>query len=204
MPIVQTSSTEHPDLWRALKGGSNHFSVVTAFTARTCPISDIWGGYLYIPHFDFEHKNVLSAFHDTLKRIEAVGTGTMYDENAGALLCCFLNSHLIRFSLTAANLIYTGDVSRLSENPWTVVWAKSPWSRLWQSWGTATVRTLSNTTDGLQGYGEENHSFLKEVSRDYDPDRLFQRECTGGFKPGIYTKREHGTIPFIPLSTSFR
>lgn len=34
----------------------------------------------------------------------------------------------------------------------------------------------------LEGYGKENLRFLKEVSRKYDPDGLFQRGCTGGFK----------------------
>jgi hypothetical protein len=34
----------------------------------------------------------------------------------------------------------------------------------------------------LEGYGEENLRFLTEVSRKYDPDGLFQRGCTGGFK----------------------
>lgn len=32
------------------------------------------------------------------------------------------------------------------------------------------------------GYGEENWQFLKDMSRKYDPEGLFQRGCTGGFK----------------------
>lgn len=35
------------------------------------------------------------------------------------------------------------------------------------------------------GYGEENWAFLKDVSRKYDPDGLFQRGCTGGHKLGV-------------------
>ena len=34
----------------------------------------------------------------------------------------------------------------------------------------------------FEGYGPENLLFLKGVSRKYDPDRLFQRGCIGGFK----------------------
>ncbi|KAL3439534.1 hypothetical protein BDV09DRAFT_182111 [Aspergillus tetrazonus] len=34
----------------------------------------------------------------------------------------------------------------------------------------------------LEGYGEGNLRFLTEVSRKHDPDGLFQRGCTGGFK----------------------
>lgn len=34
----------------------------------------------------------------------------------------------------------------------------------------------------FESYGEVNRLFMKEVSRRYDPDRLFQRGCIGGFK----------------------
>lgn len=37
----------------------------------------------------------------------------------------------------------------------------------------------------FEGYGEENWRFLKEVSRKYDPDELFQKGCAGGFKLDI-------------------
>jgi len=32
------------------------------------------------------------------------------------------------------------------------------------------------------GYGEENYQFLRQVSRKYDPEGLFQWGCVGGFK----------------------
>ena len=34
----------------------------------------------------------------------------------------------------------------------------------------------------FEGYGRENWRFLKEVSRRYDQEGLFQRGCAGGFK----------------------
>jgi hypothetical protein len=37
----------------------------------------------------------------------------------------------------------------------------------------------------FEGYGEANYTFLKDVSRKYDPDGLFQRGCVGGFKLGM-------------------
>ncbi|KAL6158747.1 hypothetical protein ACJQWK_03329 [Exserohilum turcicum] len=37
----------------------------------------------------------------------------------------------------------------------------------------------------FEGYGEGNLEFLREVSADVDPEGLFQRGCTGGFKLGI-------------------
>ncbi|KXJ87468.1 hypothetical protein Micbo1qcDRAFT_167474 [Microdochium bolleyi] len=36
----------------------------------------------------------------------------------------------------------------------------------------------------LEGYGEENLQFMREVSRRYDPKGLFQTGCLGGFKLG--------------------
>ena len=37
----------------------------------------------------------------------------------------------------------------------------------------------------FEGYGEENCRFLKDVSRKYDPEGLFQKGCVGGFKLDI-------------------
>ena len=34
----------------------------------------------------------------------------------------------------------------------------------------------------FNGYGQENLDFLRKVSREVDPDGLFQRGCNGGFK----------------------
>jgi hypothetical protein len=34
----------------------------------------------------------------------------------------------------------------------------------------------------FESYGEENWRFMKEVSKKYDPDQLFQKGCIGGFK----------------------
>ena len=34
----------------------------------------------------------------------------------------------------------------------------------------------------LQGYGEENLAFMKNVSKNYDPGQIFQNLVRGGFK----------------------
>lgn len=36
----------------------------------------------------------------------------------------------------------------------------------------------------FEGYGEENLKFLRSVSKEVDPEGLFQRGCGGGFKLG--------------------
>ena len=42
--IVNANSTSHPDLFFALKGGSNNFGVVTRFELKTFPQGKVWGG----------------------------------------------------------------------------------------------------------------------------------------------------------------
>lgn len=43
--VITATSVEHPDLFRALKGGSNNFGIVTRFTMKTYPIEGpVWGG----------------------------------------------------------------------------------------------------------------------------------------------------------------
>ncbi|KAK6071578.1 FAD binding domain-containing protein [Seiridium cupressi] len=46
--IVNANATTNSDLWRALKGGSNNFGVVTSFTLPVFEQGNIWGGQLGI------------------------------------------------------------------------------------------------------------------------------------------------------------
>jgi hypothetical protein len=39
--------------------------------------------------------------------------------------------------------------------------------------------------DVIGSYGEENVRFLREMSQRYDPDGVFQKTVTGGFKLGV-------------------
>ncbi|KAI0870811.1 hypothetical protein GGS24DRAFT_492742 [Hypoxylon argillaceum] len=53
--VVNANATNHPDLFRALKGGNNNFGVVTAFTFRTEPTEgSIYGGILYYAESSFD------------------------------------------------------------------------------------------------------------------------------------------------------
>lgn len=44
--IVTVNQQTHPDLFLALKGGSNNFGIVTSFTMKTYPLGEFWGGFI--------------------------------------------------------------------------------------------------------------------------------------------------------------
>ncbi|KAK0883309.1 hypothetical protein LTR87_002817 [Friedmanniomyces endolithicus] len=46
---INVTQTSFPDLWVALKGGSNNFGVVTAFESTAFPQGKFWGGFIGNP-----------------------------------------------------------------------------------------------------------------------------------------------------------
>ncbi|KAL8729135.1 MAG: hypothetical protein Q9181_005108, partial [Wetmoreana brouardii] len=47
--ILNVTASSHADLFKALKGGSSNFGIVTSFVIRTFPLGSIWGGNIYYP-----------------------------------------------------------------------------------------------------------------------------------------------------------
>ncbi|KAF2795486.1 oxidoreductase [Melanomma pulvis-pyrius CBS 109.77] len=45
--IVHANSTSHRSLWKALRGGSNNYGIVTSITLRTFPQGNFWGGQTF-------------------------------------------------------------------------------------------------------------------------------------------------------------
>jgi FAD/FMN-containing dehydrogenase len=45
--IVNVDKDSYPDLFRALKGGSNNFGIVTKFTMTAIPCDKVWGGMTF-------------------------------------------------------------------------------------------------------------------------------------------------------------
>lgn len=50
--VVNANALDHPDLYKALKGGGNNFGIVTRFDLRTFEQGKIWGGEILHPYTD--------------------------------------------------------------------------------------------------------------------------------------------------------
>ena len=143
--VTTASASANCDLWRALKGGSNNFGIVTRFTARSFPATKIWSGFLYIPAF--EAAKVLAAFHESVDRAKSSNLNTMYDNHAAGPIACFSYVQKLGVQAIAVNLVYTKTPE--NEKKWPACWSTSLFRGLWRLWSTCKVRTLSSATDEM-------------------------------------------------------
>ena len=141
--IATASESTNPDLWRALKGGSNNFGIVTRFKARSFPSTRIWSGFIYMPAF--QAAKVLSAFHECLNRAESGDPSTTHA--AAGPIACFSHIQKVGIQAIAVNLVYTKPPE--NEKKWPVYWRTSPFGSLWRLWSTCKVRTLTSATDEM-------------------------------------------------------
>ncbi|KAI9845650.1 MAG: hypothetical protein M1837_004624 [Sclerophora amabilis] len=74
--IVDANATERPDLWRALRGGSNNFGVVTRFDLRTFSQGSFWGGLI---------QYNISFAPEALKAFSEFNKAENYDEYASLI-----------------------------------------------------------------------------------------------------------------------
>ncbi|KAL6712134.1 hypothetical protein ACN47E_000011 [Coniothyrium glycines] len=143
--VIKVSEAIEPDLWRALKGGSNNFGIVTRFTTRCFPSGQIWSGLLYVP--SFEAPRVLSAFQEFVNRVVATDKSTAYDEHAAGPIACFTYLQQPGIQIIALNLVHTDPPSK--EKQWPSCWRTSAFAKLWRFWSTCTKRSLTSATDEL-------------------------------------------------------
>ena len=143
--IVTASTSTNPDLWRALKGGSNNFGIVTHFTARAFSSTKIWSGFLYMPAS--QATKVLTAFHEFVNRAISDDPATTYDGNAAGPIACFSYIQKLGIQAISVNLVYT----KLPENEkrWPTCWRSSSFASLWRLWSTCRIRTLTSATDEM-------------------------------------------------------
>jgi hypothetical protein len=143
--IVTASETSKSEIWRALKGGSNNFGIVTRFTARSFPSKNIWSGFLYLP--SFQSSTALSTFQTFVARTIAGEVAERYDPNAAGPLACFTYLQQLGIQAIAINLVHTGPDQKAKG--WPECWRTSGFGKLWRFWSTCKLRTLSSATDEM-------------------------------------------------------
>ena len=145
--VTTASASANPDLWRALKGGSNNFGIVSRFTARSFPFTKIWSGFLYMPAC--QAVKVLAAFHECVNRANPGNPGITYDQFAAGPIACFSMIPQFRIHVISVNLVYTKCLENDFKNKWPAWWKTSAFGSLWRFWSTCKVRTLTSATDEM-------------------------------------------------------
>jgi FAD/FMN-containing dehydrogenase len=143
--VATASASTNPDLWRALKGGSNNFGIVTRFTARSFPSTKIWSGFLYMPAS--QAAKVLAAFHESVNRADSSDPSTTSDDHAAGPIACFSYIPKLGVQAVSVNLVYTK--SPENEKKWPTYWKTSSFAPIWRFWSTCKVRTLTSATDEM-------------------------------------------------------
>jgi len=100
--IANASAHENPDLFRALKGGSNNFGIVTRFDLQTYAHGNFWGGFIFYPGSTTAQQ--LSAFESFMDPTKADPYAEMicaigYEATTGS----FLVSNGIYYTKPIAN-----------------------------------------------------------------------------------------------------
>ncbi|KAL4759688.1 FAD-binding oxidoreductase [Aspergillus foveolatus] len=65
--VIYADKRSHPDLWLALKGGSNNFGIITRFDVATIPQGKMWYNHLHYNYTDSALQAHAEAFSDFMK-----------------------------------------------------------------------------------------------------------------------------------------
>lgn len=150
------SESVNPRLWRALKGGSNNFGIVTSFVTRSFPSANIWSGFQYLTAS--KANQLILALHDFTKAEPG-----KYDENAAGPLVCFTYLQKLGIQVLATNLVYT------KPKAWPVCF--NNFKSIGRLWSTAKIQSLTSATHELESTNPPGYRQLfatTTVKNDYD------------------------------------
>ena len=74
--VVSANANVNPDLWFALKGGSNNLGVVTRFDLKTFHQGSVWGGTIYSP---------ISNLDTQIQSFVELNNASIYDTDASMI-----------------------------------------------------------------------------------------------------------------------
>ena len=141
--IVTASKTQNPSLWKALKGGSNNFGIVTEFKIRTFKCAKVWSGYLYMPAF--QANTAIEAFHEFADRGNPQKPRAIYDEYAAGPITCFSWISQLNLQLISVNSTYTNPDQHSKK--WPECFQNSKFRPMWRYWSSTKLRCLTDATD---------------------------------------------------------
>ena len=168
--IWNANINEHPDLWQALKGGSNNFGVVTRFDMTTFKSGNIWGGIALHPESTIKKQwPLFSKFTDEVNN----------DTSASLISFVTFNG--------AKNLTIVENVYDYTETVSTTPPIFDDFLALDQIPGTNTVglRNLTSLTKELEAAGG-SYDLFGTLTFENDPELMAQ----------VYDVSQQGLAPF--------
>ncbi|PPJ53176.1 hypothetical protein CBER1_11882 [Cercospora berteroae] len=187
--IIHATASSHPDLWRALKGGTGNFGIVTKVTTKVFPSAKLWSGYAYYPNF--QASKVLRAFH-------SFNQPSNFDAYAGGPLTAFAYAHDLGLKLTVQQLSYT------KTTPWAPVFA--PFKAIpWRIWTTLKIQSLTSATEELHGMaplGDRQFQITLTIKNDLETMETMRNIFNEQMKRIKSVKRSVWSLVFQPLSAA--
>ncbi|KAF7190388.1 FAD-dependent monooxygenase CTB5 [Pseudocercospora fuligena] len=186
--IVEATAHSHAALWRALKGGTGNFGIVTRVTAKAFLSGKIWAGYAYWP--DWQTSKALKAFHDFNKPEN-------FDPFASGPIFAMSYVRDLGVRLTVSSFAYT------KPETWPSVF--DGFRSIWRLWSTTKIRSLTSATeelDSLAPSGQRQFQVTTTIENDLGTFEKFNEIYTEKLKGTKNVKGAVWSLVFQPLSAS--
>ncbi|KAI1759337.1 hypothetical protein GGR53DRAFT_513877 [Hypoxylon sp. FL1150] len=178
--IITVKQDAHADLFRALKGGTNNFGIVTSFTMRTIPCKKIWGGV----------SMMSKQYIPDMIRVTADFTTNLPNYPESSLIATINYSPQIKDIVAGGALVQTQGVE---DSPAYAEWSKLPKmmdttklksildmgietavpADTYTTWFTLTVKNDTRIISKVA----EVHNGLVEDLKSYIPEGDFTTQC---------------------------
>ncbi|KAL2794207.1 hypothetical protein BJX66DRAFT_351282 [Aspergillus keveii] len=100
--IINANETSHPTLFKALKGGSGNFGIVTRFDIETFPSTNLWGGIVV-----YNHASTVDSQIDALVQF----TANVHKDPNASLIPLYTYKSEVGVPLIVNSLVYAEPVA---------------------------------------------------------------------------------------------
>jgi FAD/FMN-containing dehydrogenase len=165
--ILEVSADNHPDLFWALRGGGGNFGVVTSFTYRLHPVTEVYGGLLGYPAD--RAAEVLQAYREI--STDAPDRLALYAGLVTAPPAPFVPEHLHGQRVVGLIPVYFGAAEEAARALAPLLAAIPPVLDLTKPMSYQEVQRL---VDGFNPPAMHHYARLTQVKAAYDPDNFFR------------------------------